>query len=79
MPLYFFNTKNGALHIDETGTDLPDIDAARTAAVTALSEALNDLDGEFWPRGEWSMWVNDEAGLTVCSLNLSGETLRSTG
>lgn len=38
-----------------------------------MGERLKELDGDFWPDGEWSIRVVDEAGAVVCRIQVSGE------
>lgn len=73
MPLYFFNFKDGELSLDDQGTELPHVDAARAEAVIASGQMIHDHGVKFWKDRDWHMWVTDEAGATVCALRLSGE------
>lgn len=74
MPRYFFNVRDGVQLPDTTGTTLPDIEAARTAAVRASGEAIRELGAKFWEfEGEWQMEVTDEDGNTVVTLRFSSQ------
>ena len=43
MPLYFIDTDDGdRVHRDDTGHDLPDAEAARTATLDALPDMARD-------------------------------------
>jgi hypothetical protein len=42
MPRYFFNLKDGHTSLDEEGTELADIHAARREAVTFAGQTLRD-------------------------------------
>ena len=55
-----------------TGTELASPKAARDAAVVFMGEKLKELDGDFWPDGEWSIRVADETGATVCAIRVTG-------
>jgi hypothetical protein len=73
MTRYFFHFHDGTDQPDLTGTELPGSNEARSQAVVFMGEKLKDLDGDFWPEGEWSIRVVDEAGATVCAIRVSGE------
>jgi subtilisin-like proprotein convertase family protein len=73
MPRYFFHFHDGTEQRDDTGTELASARDARSQAVVFMGERLQDLDGEFWPEGEWRIQVVDEAGATVCAIRVSGE------
>lgn len=72
MPRFFFHVHHGQSLPDQEGVELQGPDEARNLAVVACSEALRDLDGEFWKSGEWTMTVEDSDGTVVCFLKLSG-------
>ena len=77
MPRYFFNVHDGQPPLaqdppDRDGTLLPDLEAARSQAVTLAGEMLKDLDGRFWSGTDWRLRVTDEQGATVCTLRFSG-------
>ncbi len=73
MPRYFFHFHDGTDQPDLEGTELPDARAARNEAVVFMGEKLKELDGDFWPEGEWRIRVADEADRTVCSIRVAGE------
>jgi hypothetical protein len=69
MPRYFFNVEDDRTIIDQEGTDLPNLRAAREEAVSTSAELLREgAGGSFWNGKPWRMWVTDQAGGT-------GETL----
>ena len=72
MPRYHFNVYDGRFIPDEVGTELPDIVAARSAAVIATGEAIRDLGGKFWDNSDWRMDVADKQGKVLFTLRLSG-------
>ena len=43
MPRYFFHVDNGEFIPDETGTELPDLYAARREAVRSAGEMIDDV------------------------------------
>ena len=73
VPRYFFNVSDGADLPDEDGVVLPNLEAARTQAITTAGELLKERGCTFWHGTEWRMTVLDEAGTTVCSLRFTAE------
>ena len=73
MARYFFHFHDGTDQPDETGTEFADAKAARDAAVVFMGEKLRELDGDFWPEGEWSIRVVYESGATVCTIRVTGD------
>jgi hypothetical protein len=61
MPRYFFHVHDGGgLVPDDLGLDLPDIDAARTAAIELNREILrSDVVGPFQDYPSWRIEVSD--------------------
>ena len=59
MVRYFFHFHDGTDHPDDTGTEFASVKGARDAAVVFMGEKLKELDGDFWPEGEWSIraWI----------------------
>ena len=55
------------------GTELANSKVARNAAVVFMGEKLKELDGDFWPEGEWSIRVADENDATVCTIRVPGD------
>lgn len=77
MPRYFFDTDDGDFRcVDDEGAELPDMEAARLAALDELPDmARHKLpDGD---RRTFSVRVRDEAGIAiyVATLDLVGEWL----
>ena len=73
MPRYFFHVRESVDIIDNEGTAFPGPDEARSEAVVAAGEMLNDIGGKFWKSPDWRLWVTDEAGQTICALRFSTE------
>ena len=73
MPRYFFHVDNGEFIPDETGTDLPDLQAARREAVRAAGEMIDEAQESFWdhlkyvysPRRRETARTGDGSGLSV--------------
>ena len=72
MARYFFHVKDSAVSLDDDGVEFSSLSEARAQAVVAAGEAIRDLGGQFWPSEAWHMWVTDETGATVCTLDFSG-------
>jgi hypothetical protein len=71
MARYFFHIRNGRTSLDEEGTELGGLDAVRDEALRTAGVCLVELGEEFWRHARWTMWVVDEAGVTVLRLNFS--------
>jgi hypothetical protein len=58
MPRYYFHVEDDHTEIDEVGTELPDLEAARSEAVRAAGEILRDGAAKsLWTGKPWRMWV----------------------
>jgi hypothetical protein len=68
MPRYHFNIHDGVSSLDEDGTELPDIDAARRQAAQLMGQLLRDDPDMFWNGEEWRLDVTDDRGLVLFSL-----------
>ena len=71
MPQYFFDTNDGDRHVpDADGLDLPDRDAARAEALTALRDMARDHlpDGD---RRDFTVKVRDGADKAIYAAALS--------
>ena len=75
MPRYFFHVHDGGSVRDDLGLNLPDIDAARTAAIELSREILrSDLVGPCQPHLSWRIEVSDSpemSSLPLLVLNFS--------
>jgi hypothetical protein len=76
MPRFHFHIVNGKNVYDESGVELPDVDAARNEAVRFAGEVLGEgLPFDFWQGIPWEMVVNDKpelrSGRTFFTLTLS--------
>ena len=68
MPRFYFDLFAGAEFRDTEGVMLPDVQAARGAAVRSLSQMLGPEAERFWEGEPWSMVVRDEHGGRVLKL-----------
>jgi hypothetical protein len=72
MPRYLFHVHDSASIIDDEGTELPDLEAARVEAVRLSGEMLRDHAEQFWGGDEWKLEVTDAAGLMLFKLVMKG-------
>ena len=73
MPRFYFHTEDGRPFPDQEGTELPDIGAARAAAIIVLSEVLRDNPDEFWKHERFKVTVTDEAKRKLFAIRLALE------
>ena len=75
MPLYYFHISNGETILDDHGTELPDLAAARLEALRASRELAFTGHPHFWAGERWRIWVTDKpsaAGPTLLAVEVSG-------
>ena len=72
MTRYFFNTQDGHCLLDKDGTELPDLEAAKTEATQLLADSLNHSPDTLWGTGHFSITVTDEKGLTLLVVDADG-------
>ncbi len=65
MPLYHFHSADGVRQNDESGTDLPNDEAARLVAVRFAGEMLNDHPRELWEHGQWRVEVTNDKNILL--------------
>ena len=71
MPLYFFNRTDGHSDIDQDGTELPDLKAARLEAVHYLAQTMRDHPADIWEHdGDLKVEVLDETRLVLCTVTV---------
>jgi hypothetical protein len=73
---YHFHVVDGSAQVDEEGTELADVNAAKAEAVRLAGEVLRDTaHGDIWALEEWKLVVNDspspESDRTYFTLTLS--------
>ena len=75
MPLFYFNIRDGRTMVDDVGTELPNLPAARQEALRASGEILRNGAGPaMWAGEPWRMWVRDQpngGGKTFFTLKFS--------
>ncbi len=71
MARYYFHTEDGSSFHDNEGTELGNVDDAKSAAVRMLAELLlNDVKAP-WKDGGLTVTVTDAAGLILLRLDVA--------
>jgi len=68
VPRYFFQTTNGELTPDADGIVLPDVSAARVAAIKLAGELLKDTPDLLSDTTAMKVVVTDEQARTLCTV-----------
>ena len=68
MPRYFFDLADGRREVDRDGVDLPDVAAARAAAVRFAGELLSGEPEQLWEKHQWRVEVTGEDGALLCTV-----------
>lgn len=76
MARYYFHVLDGTRLIDEQGTELPGIDAAKAEALKLTGVILRDsIHSEIWALQTWTLVVSDgpspQSGRTYFRLKLT--------
>lgn len=72
MPRFFFHHTDGGFDPDDEGTDLPDLMAARAAAVRYAGELVRERPHEVWTGDTFRIEVSDEHGMLLCTVVILG-------
>ena len=72
MARYFFHIDDGEVSLDTEGYELASLEVAKCEAVTMAGKMICEAPDRFWDRGEWTMTVADERGLTLFRLDIIG-------
>jgi len=71
MPRFYFHTcQDGLLEHDETGTELPDLEAVKAAAAHSLAHLARDVLPSTRKKKDFSVEVHDEQGRRVLKTDL---------
>lgn len=71
---YFFHVDNGTFAPDQIGAELPDLGAARSEAVRAAGEMINEANESFWEhQTPWNMHVTDPDNRLLFTLQFSAK------
>jgi hypothetical protein len=68
MTRYHFHAIDGTQYRDETGEELPSLEAAQDVALDVLMEVLPSVKAEFWKDRSFTVAVKDETGRLVATL-----------
>ncbi|MEO6339469.1 MAG: hypothetical protein ABIO39_05495 [Caulobacteraceae bacterium] len=71
MPRYFFNIENGEFTPDTQGVVLSGLVEVQSQAQRLAGEMLQDGSARLWETGEWRLDITNEAGDSVCVLNVA--------
>jgi hypothetical protein len=78
MDRYFFHIDYGETSRDDEGTELPNLGAARNAAVNLVSELLRDDGDTFWVKPDLTVTVADATGLVLWRIETLGSASAAT-
>lgn len=68
MPRYFFHSVDGQLDVDEEGSELPNLAAARVRAIRYAGDVLTSEPEVLWDGHEFRVQVTDEHGAVVVTI-----------
>lgn len=77
MPRYYFHVQDGSSLPDDTGSEFPNIEAAKLAAIDFAGSLLREgIPAGIWNGETWQLYVTDSPvigeGRTFCTLSFSG-------
>ncbi|GJE71126.1 DUF6894 family protein [Methylorubrum podarium] len=70
MPRFFFNTNDDVELWDEEGTELPDLDAARRAAIRYAGELLREAGASVGFDETWQLVASDTSEAVVFTIDV---------
>lgn len=70
MPRFFFNTNDDLELWDEEGTDLPDLDAARRAAIRYAGELLKEAASSVGFGDTWQLTASDTTDAVLFTIDV---------
>jgi hypothetical protein len=73
VPQYFFNVLHDSSGFDIEGSELPDIYAAKVAAVRLCWEMIREIDGKFWEEPLWRLEVTNHQKRPLFTLTFSAD------
>lgn len=77
MSRYFFDIKDGQDFPDLSGSDWPDLAAARVEAVRFSAEVLKEMPERFWHCEEWTMLVSNHDRKLLFTLKFRAESFET--
>lgn len=72
MSRFYFNVEDGTSLTDDVGSELDNIDAAKTLAMQYAGQLIGDGGAALYDRGDWEMRVADDGGRTLFTLIFAG-------
>lgn len=72
MPRYFFDVRDESFIPDDTGLELPDLQAAKVQAVAFAGRMLAEDPDKFLDGDEWLIEIRHEDGLVLYSFAFYG-------
>lgn len=79
MPRYFFHVHDGSRLPNYSGTELPDLQAAKHMAVRMSGKLLSEQPERFWNGEEWSLDCCDATDLILFTLHFLAAMSPATG
>lgn len=71
MPRFHFNVHDDRALLDDTGTDFPNIAAAKAHVARFVGEVIRESGATFWDSNMWRLEVTDESGLVLFVIHVS--------
>lgn len=78
MARYYFHVVDGDVSVDTEGTELLNLEAARSAAISAAGEILKEAGLKGWQGVEWQMHIADSNNKTLLKLVFSAQQTGSS-
>jgi hypothetical protein len=72
MARYYFHVEDGVCSHDDHGTDLADLEAAKTEGLRIMGEVVRDDLADFWRKNRLSVLITDRDGRALYRLDLTG-------
>jgi hypothetical protein len=76
MTRFFFHIQDASTTLDDEGTELPDVNAARQEAIRACGEMIREIPATIRRGDAWRLWVTDQPrgqGHTLFTLTVAAE------
>lgn len=70
MPRYFFDVRDGQEYLDDEGSELENLAAARRQSLQVAAQLVGELGSDFWNGQSWHLHVHAEAGKELFCLQL---------
>ena len=75
LPLFYFDTSNGIMELDQEGTELADVESARKQAVRLVGEMLRYDGTAVWQGGGLVVQVSDQARAPLFTVRVTADNL----